>query len=130
MRRLSRRATSPAYFAQLHAPVETTSFELAPAGAPTTSALPDFDVISGGAIANALLFALTRLLGAKGQGACSTATSATSNLNRNAVLCRSALGVDKVEDLARLAAEAGVMIEPRPIRFAPGIRRRSRLRAP
>lgn len=122
MRKLASHALSPSYYAQLHAPTERAQFALAPSDTPTTPDLPPFDIVSGGAIANAALFALLRLPGASGRGrVLDHDESAMSNLNRNALLRRSALGVPKVEDMAHLARGTGIAIEPVAARFEPGM---------
>lgn len=120
MRKLAPHAALPAYFADLHAPVGKVSFALAPDSTPRTTALPDFDIISGGAIANAALFALARIPGIIGKGrVLDDDRSALSNLNRNALLRRSALDAYKVTDLARLTGN--ITLSPEPVRYVAGM---------
>jgi len=112
MRRLRSHARDAGYFDALYGYVDRPEARLAPAGTPLVSELPDFDIVSGGAIANAVLYALYRLPGVTGWGrVIDDDESALSNLNRNALLVRSALGLAKVEDLAARAAP-GLAIQP------------------
>lgn len=120
MRRLRHRATAPAYFDMLYAPSVAVEVRLAAANTPENVDLPDFDLISGGAIANAALFVLYRLPAIKGTGrVLDDDRSALSNLNRNALLRRSALGERKVDDLARFGQN--LLIHPEPVRFVEGM---------
>lgn len=120
VRKLAPHAALPAYFEDLHAPVGTVSFVLAPDITPKAAALPDFDIISGGAIANAALFALSRIPGITGKGrVLDDDRSALSNLNRNALLRRSALDEYKVADLARLTGT--IVLSPEPVRYLAGM---------
>lgn len=122
MRSLAAHAASPAYFEQLFAPAEQASLDLAPSGTARPARLPDFDVVSGGAIANALFSVLHRIPGLRGRGrVLDHDVSALSNLNRNALLRRSAVGLHKVEDLARLAPNDGVALAPDSVRFVEGM---------
>lgn len=121
MRRLAAHARDRAYFDELYAPSGEVSFSIAPDRTPATSALPGFDFVSGGAIANAALFALARLPGLSGTGrVLDDDVSALSNLNRNALLVRSALDVHKVVDLAQRVG--GLAISPEPVRYTAGMR--------
>lgn len=120
MRRLASKARDRSYFDELYAPSAELSFALAPRGTPTTAALPAFDFVSGGAIANAALFAMTRLPNVTGAGrVLDDDVSALSNLNRNAMLVRSALDIHKVKDLARRAG--GLAIAAEPVRYVAGM---------
>lgn len=120
MRRLAAHARHRAYFDELYAPTTSARFELAPPTTPTTARLPRFTLVSGGAIANAALFALARLPGVAGEGrVLDDDVSALSNLNRNALLVRSALDVSKVSDLARRCR--GISIDPAPLRYVKGM---------
>ena len=122
MRSLATSAASPGYFDLLYAPADEVRFEMAPAGTPHVAQLPDFDIVSGGAIANALLFALLRVPGLVGHGrVLDDDLSALSNLNRNALLRRSAAGVHKVVDLAVLSRASGVTLASEPLRFEAGM---------
>lgn len=120
MRRLALHARTRAFYDEMYAPTERADFALAPPGTRTTSALPPFDFVSGGAIANATMFALLRLPGVRGQGRIlDDDRSALSNLNRNALLRRSALDRFKVEDIARMAV--GLELAPDPARYVDGM---------
>lgn len=120
MRRLAGRARDRAYFDAVYAPSSQILFPLAPPDNPRQAQLPEFDFVSGGAIANAALFTLARLPGVSGRArVLDDDVSAMSNLNRNAMLTRSALDRYKVEDLARLTG--GLVIDPRPVRYEDGM---------
>lgn len=120
MRRLAGHARDRTFFGELHCPSGEVSFALAPDATPLVAALPGFDFVSGGAIANAALFALARLPGVSGTGrVLDDDVSALSNLNRNALLVRSALDVHKVVDLA--TRTGGLVISPEPIRYVAGM---------
>ncbi|TPG55052.1 hypothetical protein EAH76_10795 [Sphingomonas glacialis] len=120
MRRLAPHAHAREYFDELYAPAGETIFNLAPADTPQSVALASFDLISGGAIANAALFALARLPGVTGDGrVLDDDRSALSNLNRNALLRRGALDEYKVVDLAKMID--GVTLSPTPSRYEAGM---------
>jgi len=120
MRRLRGRALAPDYFDLLYAPCAAVEVRLAAADTLESADLPNFDLISGGAIANAVLFVLHRLPAIKGTGrVLDDDRSALSNLNRNALLVRSALGERKVDDLARFGGDLSV--HPEPVRFEEGM---------
>lgn len=120
MRRLRGRALAPEYFDLLYAPCAAIEVRLAAADTSESVDLPDFDLISGGAIANAVLFVLHRLPAIKGSGrVLDDDRSALSNLNRNALLVRSALGERKVDDLGRFSGDLSV--HPEPVRFVEGM---------
>ena len=119
MRKLRGLASSPALFDELYAGVECSEIELAPAGTSTVTALGRFDMVSAGAIGNALFHVLLRLPGVSGSArVLDDDESALSNLNRNALLRRSRLERPKVEDVAAYAS--GLLISPIPHRFGPG----------
>jgi hypothetical protein len=68
MRELERHARNPAMMMmETFAPSTDIEFALAPPGTRTTSALGEFDCVSGGAITQAALYALTRLRNLRGQ---------------------------------------------------------------
>ncbi|MDB5467204.1 MAG: hypothetical protein JWQ46_1966 [Phenylobacterium sp.] len=116
MRAVRDLARTPDVFDDMFAPCHTARIALAPADTPQHAALGDFDLVSGGAIANAALFVLLRLPGVKGSGrVIDHDRSGLSNLNRNALLRRSALAEFKVDDLARFGD--GLDIRPEPVRF-------------
>ncbi len=120
MRRLRAYAPSPLHFDGDFAPAEPCKVVLAPDGRGYTGKLPPADLISGGAIGNAVAFVLLRMPGVEGRlGVLDNDRSDLTNLNRNALLRRSQTGGLKVDDLAGYATGA-VALEPRPIRFEPG----------
>lgn len=120
MRHLAAHARVGSYFDELYAATTKATFALAPDGTLKTATLPRFDLVSGGAIANAALFAAVRLPGVTGSGrVLDDDVSALSNLNRNALLVRSALDMNKVTDLARRAT--GLDIDPEPVRYTAGM---------
>jgi hypothetical protein len=120
MRRLRDHAPSPAHFDAEFAATPACRFELAPPGALYAGALPPADLVSGGAIGNALAFCLLRMPGLTGElGVLDDDRSDLTNLNRNAMLRRSAVGALKVDDLAGHAT-GGVRLLPRPIRYTAG----------
>ena len=120
MRGLRGRALAPDYFDLLYAPCAAVEVRLAAADTLESADLPNFDLISGGAIANAVLFVLHRLPAIKGTcRVLDNDRSALSNLNRNALLVRSALGERKVDDLARFGGDLSV--HPEPVRFEEGM---------
>lgn len=119
MRRLADVARSRVAFDMTWVPSTTAEVTLAPETAARARDLGTFDMVSGGAIANAALFVLLRL--PEVSGVCRTwddDEAALSNLNRNALLLRSAVGTSKVTDLARYGR--GLKIEPVPVRFQAG----------
>ena len=119
MRKLRGLAASPALFDELYAGVESAEIELAPEGTPAVSALGRFDMVSAGAIGNALFHVLLRLPGVSGSArVLDDDASALSNLNRNALLRRSRLDRPKVEDVAAYASD--LLISAVPHRFGPG----------
>jgi hypothetical protein len=120
MRRLAGRARDGGYFSALQEPIGRCTIRLAANGTGRVTVLPDFDIVSGGAIANAALFCLHRLPHVRGYGrVLDDDASALSNLNRNALLVRSAIGELKVRDLARF--KTGITIEPVPARYREGM---------
>lgn len=111
MRRLREHARAPAAFDVAQAPANPLSVELAPPGTPRAASLPDTDLISGGALANAALYTLLRLPEVTGRmRVFDHDDSALSNLNRNMLLVRSRLDIKKVDDLARFSS--GLLIRP------------------
>jgi hypothetical protein len=120
MRRLRDEAPLPAHFDAEFAPTQACRLELAPAGALHVGGLPPADLVSGGAIGNAIAFCLLRMPGLSGElGVLDDDRSDLTNLNRNALLRRSAVGALKVDDLAGHAT-GGVRLLPRPVRYSTG----------
>lgn len=102
MRRLSHGARSPGAFRSLHAPCRVASLHLGGAStAAVTGQLGAFDVISGGAIAQAALYTLARVPGVTGQArVIEPERGDLTNVNRYSFLRRSRVGMLKVDDLA------------------------------
>lgn len=113
MRKLSLFARNPRRMTEVFAPSDVVSFALAPEDTPFHVELGVFDSVSGGAITNAVLFALLRLPGVRGKGRVIEPDRADlSNLNRYALLLRSA---DKSPKARELASIASGLIELTPI---------------
>lgn len=116
MRRLAGWAREPAFFASLYKECDTAAFSFAPDTASEDIRPLDVDMVSGGAIANAALFALFRCPSVSGRmRVFDDDISALSNLNRNALLLRSALDRPKVDDLASFSGS--FVVDPQPRRF-------------
>lgn len=92
-------------FDLLFAPTAAAIVRLAPLGAPSpTRDLGAFDAISGGAIIQAMLYALGRIPGVAGTGrVIEPERGDMTNLNRYVLLLRSRLTEFKADDLARWA---------------------------
>ncbi len=119
MRRLSIFARSPQAYDRMFGPATDAVIDLPPGGARPEPSLGAFDLVSGGAIANAALFALLRTPDIRGRcRVIDDDESALSNLNRNALLLRSGLGMAKVADLARNGGD--LQIEPLVERYRDG----------
>jgi hypothetical protein len=116
MRKLRRFATHPGIFDELFAESPRAVFVLAPDGTPTRCELGAFDIISGGAIAQAALFTFARVQGATARvRVIEPDINEISNLNRNMLLRRSRLEVSKARDIAeqRLGSISVIPIETR-----------------
>lgn len=121
MRRLRGHAPSPIHFDADFAPAEPCKIVLASDGPGYQGQLPQADLVSGGAIGNAVAFVLLRMPGLEGSlGVLDNDRSDLTNLNRNALLRRSNAGQLKVDDLAGQATGL-VRLPPRPVRFEPGL---------
>ena len=104
-------------FDLLFAPTAAAMVRLAPLGAPSpTPDLGSFDAVSGGAIIQAMLYALGRIPGVMGKGRIiEPERGDLTNLNRYALLLRSRLAEFKADDLARWAltgALGGLQLTP------------------
>jgi molybdopterin/thiamine biosynthesis adenylyltransferase len=76
--------------------------------------------VSGGAIVNAILYALARVPGVEGHARIIEPDRADlSNLNRYMLLLRSRLNTLKADDLAAVLAGSGLTIGPIPSRYEP-----------
>lgn len=100
-------------FEGLFAATREAAIRLAPKGTPgPLRALGSFDCVSGGAIIQAMLYALLRIPGIAGRArVIEPESSDISNLNRYALLRRSRVGTPKVDDLAYWAS-GGLSIQP------------------
>jgi len=120
MRKLERHARNPAMMMEMFAPSADVEFALAPAGTSITSELGEFDCVSGGAITQATLYALTRLPGLRGHARVIEPEFAElTNLNRYMLLLHSHLEAQKAEDLEEICAGTGLEIAPIPRRYEP-----------
>ena len=98
MQKLVEVARDPGQFAEFFAPLSDATLVLAPETTATVSTLGAFDVISGGAITNGTLYALSRLPDVKGVGrVVEPDVGETSNLNRYMLL--------RIEDIEKPKAE-------------------------
>lgn len=85
-----------AHYRELFEPAKEADFQLAPAGTPTVSDLGEFDLISGGAVSNAFLYAMLRLPGIAGRCRVFEGDiSEHSNRNRNMLLTPAYVGRPK-----------------------------------
>lgn len=102
MRKLQASALYPPIFTELFAPVSQASVSIAPRGTPPPPRdLGSFDLVSGGAINQSALYALARIAMARGLArVIEPDHNDVTNLNRNAFLRRSRLGLSKADDLA------------------------------
>lgn len=118
MRTLAHAARNRWRMETVFAPATDVVFALAPEGTPFVRQLNIFDCISGGAIINAILYALARVPGVEGRArVIEPDTADTSNLNRYMLLRRSSLKENKARDLAAILAGSGLTIEPVPKRY-------------
>ncbi len=121
MRKLVKYAPSPNHFLDAFAASSSCRIDLLPENIHLPTQLPDTDLISGGAIGNAAVYALARLPTLTGTISISDDDrNDLSNLNRNALLRRSRLGIRKVDDLARFRSN-GIAFSPRPERYVAGL---------
>jgi hypothetical protein len=120
MCRLTHAARNPSRIETVFAPATNVVFALAPEGTPVVRQIGTFDCISGGAIVNAILYALARVPGVEGRArVIEPDTADTSNLNRYMLLRCSRLKEVKARDLAAVLADSGLTIEPFPKRYEP-----------
>jgi hypothetical protein len=121
MRQLSAYAVSPSHFDDEFAPTTSCSVTLAPDGSIFRGTLPRAEIVSGGAIGNALVFALLRAPAVEGVlGILDDDRNDLTNLNRNVMLRRSQEGAFKVESLASQAT-GRIRLVPRILRYEAGI---------
>jgi len=111
-------ARNAGHFDAKFAATNAVEYELAPASAPTPTDLGRFDFISAGAITNAVLFALARILGVTGGGRLiDDDTGDLSNLNRYALLLRSMIRGPKASTLASMNLP-GLRLKSEPVRYS------------
>lgn len=102
MRKLSGFALRPEIFAALFALTSKGWFELGSEGTPRRARLGAFDIVSGGAIAQAALYTFARIPEAIARiRVIEPDINELSNLNRNMLLRRSQLGSSKAANIAR-----------------------------
>jgi len=107
----------PGYVRELFAGSQTAMLRLAPEHTPKVSALGAFDVISAGAVTNAVMYALLRLPDVVGDArAFDKDGSDPSNRNRNMLLIGLLQHLAKVELFAHFAR--GIRVEPIARHFA------------
>jgi hypothetical protein len=118
MRRVRDWAAGPTTFDALFAAAPVAEIALAPPGAPPPSCdLGEFDFISGGAITQAALYALSRIPRARGRArVIEPETNDLSNLNRYAFLRRSRLKEEKATHVASLDLD-GLKVAGVPLRY-------------
>jgi hypothetical protein len=120
LRKLQHHARNPELIVRLFAPAIDVTFAVGRPGTAVTSALGEFDCVSGGAITQAALYVLTRLPGVRGRARVIEPDDADlSNLNRYMLLLQSHLGEQKAKDLEAICARTGLMIEPVAKRYEP-----------
>jgi hypothetical protein len=113
IRKLEHLAKNSERMATVFANLDDVEFELAPSDTPTHTALGDFDCISGGAIINAVIYALARIPGMTGQTRIvEPDRAALSNLNRYMLLVHSNLEARKAQELASVCEGTGLKVEP------------------
>jgi molybdopterin/thiamine biosynthesis adenylyltransferase len=107
---------SPSYIRELFGFSRRARLPLAPEGTPKVATLGDFDIISAGAVSNALVYALMRLPDVTGRArAFDKDISDESNRNRNMLLIRRLEHLMKVELFAHF--NRGLQIEAIPRHF-------------
>lgn len=118
IRRLRGWTSGPANFDAFFAAASSAEVALAPCGTPPpTGKLGRFDFVSGGAIAQAVLYALSRIPGADGQArVIEPQASDLTNINRYAFLRRSRVGELKASHLASLDL-GNISISAVPLRY-------------
>ena len=125
LRRLANRARDRSHFDELFAPTESAAVSLGEGAGLRPDALQgEATFVSGGAIAQASLYALARVRGgAWTVSVVEPEASDTTNLNRYAFLRRSRVGIEKALDLAVLDL-GGVGVQPIVARFTAELARR------
>ncbi|MBI1210708.1 MAG: hypothetical protein GC190_04550 [Alphaproteobacteria bacterium] len=117
MRRLRHFALNPATFDTFFAPAQTLNMAIAPPDVPLPRDLGEFELVSGGAIGHASLFAISRILNVSAHARVfDDDRYAISNLNRYMLTRLSDLGEWKVWHLSRQRL-GRMRLEPVPERF-------------
>lgn len=121
MGKLHQYARNPARLSTVFSATDELSFVLAPPETPCIANLGQFDCVSGGAIINAILYALLRIPGLTGAGRLIEPDVADlTNLNRYMLLTRSQLHIPKARDLTAICTPS-LRLEPIEKRYEPGI---------
>jgi hypothetical protein len=120
MRKLLPYALNPTNTAAVFAPTEGR-FELTSADAPFCRDLGEVDCVSGGAIANSILYCLARIPAVTAQGRIIEPDKADlTNLNRNMLLLRSSCETPKAQGLAQMLS-GGLRFQPLLQRYEPDL---------
>jgi hypothetical protein len=107
--------------AALFAETDGVRFVLAPPGTPYCTDLGNIDFVSAGAITNAALYVIARILGVSARGRIiDPQCSELTNLNRYMLLLRSQIGDPKACQLAKLLG-GGLRFEPIIQLYEPGL---------
>jgi hypothetical protein len=118
MTKLRQHARNSELYMEFCRSAENVSLELAPATSPQTASLGNFDIISAGAITNAVLYTLARIQNVTGTArVMDEDSSAISNLNRYMLLFTSCLDRQKATALATLPL-GGLVVQPVVGRFS------------
>ena len=111
---LARSSPHRGHYAELFAPSASARLALAPDGTPEAANVGSFDIVSAGAVSNALLYALLRVPGIQGEArAFDRDRSEPSNRNRNVLIVRPFERLLKVELFERLSRGLKVRGVPR-----------------
>jgi hypothetical protein len=117
LRKLRPYAQNLAVFDELLAPVSAARLSLQCPRGVASRDLGSFDVVSGGAIGQALLYCLAQIPGVRGSArVIEPDQSEASNMNRCMLLFASELGRPKAESLAGLDL-GNLYVEPAPVKF-------------
>ncbi len=117
MRKLRPFARDHQMFDELLKPISDIIFALAPLESPMPNDLGSFDIVSGGAITNAALYALSRIPGVRGLARIFEYDIAEgTNLNRYMLLLRDHLSQAKATHLSELDL-GGISVQPVELRY-------------
>lgn len=113
---LTKFSPHPEHFRDLFAPCKRARIRLAPEATAQTPQLGNLDVISGGAVSNALMYTLLRLPNVTGQARVFEGdVSESSNRNRNMLLLPAFLGTSKLDVFEHF--QSGLTVEAVPRHF-------------